>query len=75
MLFIYWLGHMEQREKGTLLNKISSRNIGGRRRKERMRKTGLEEVEEDLKGMGIRIWRRKIQDRSEWGNNSEVTIM
>ena len=32
----------------------------------RPRKKWMEDVEEDIKMMGIRCWRRRVQDREEW---------
>ncbi|PSN29925.1 hypothetical protein C0J52_27676 [Blattella germanica] len=39
---------------------------GGRRCIGRSRKRCLEDIEEDIREMGIRTWRRRAQDRGEW---------
>ncbi|PSN56929.1 hypothetical protein C0J52_07412 [Blattella germanica] len=39
---------------------------GGRRCIGRPRKRWLEDIEEDIREMGIRTWRRRAQDRGEW---------
>ena len=39
---------------------------GGKRCVRRPRKKWMEDVEEDIKMMGIRCWRRRAQDREEW---------
>ena len=61
-----WLGHVERREKSSLLHKIYKGKPGGRRCTGRPRKTWLSDVEEDIRDLGIRTWRRRAQDRNEW---------
>jgi hypothetical protein len=36
------------------------------RGRERPRKILMEDVEEDLREKGIRVWKRKVEKRSEW---------
>jgi hypothetical protein len=43
-------------------------NPEGRRRTGRQRKRWVEDVEEDLKKMDIRGWRRKAKEKNEWAN-------
>ena len=56
------LRHLKRREEGTLLNKTCRGNIGGRR----SRANTEEDIEDYLREMGIRVWSRKTQGRSEW---------
>ena len=60
-----WLGHMERREDSSLIKRIRRGKQGGKRCMGRRRKKWMEDVEEDIKMMGIRCWRRRAQDREE----------
>lgn len=63
-----WVGHVERSEEESLLQKIYKGKPGGRRCVGRPRKKWIENIEEDLKELGIRGWRRKTQDRREWAS-------
>ena len=47
----------------------------GRRYIGRPRKTWLTDVEEDLKDLGIRTWRRRVQDRNEWASLARQALV
>ncbi|PSN43073.1 hypothetical protein C0J52_11444 [Blattella germanica] len=40
--------------------------LEGRRRRRRPRKRWIEDIEEDLKKMRVRCWKRKAEDQDEW---------
>ena len=61
-----WLGHIERSEDRSLIKRIYRGKPGGKRSVGRPRKKWMEDVEEDIKVMGIRCWRRRAQDREEW---------
>ncbi|KAJ4432776.1 hypothetical protein ANN_21415 [Periplaneta americana] len=63
-----WAGHVERSEEESLLKKIYRGKPDGRRCVGRPRKKWIEGVEEDIKQMGIRAWRRKTQDRRKWAS-------
>jgi hypothetical protein len=42
----------------------------GRRMRGRPRKRWIDDVEEDMRTMGVRGWRRIVNDRTEWKKNS-----
>ncbi|PSN50134.1 hypothetical protein C0J52_15092 [Blattella germanica] len=46
--------------------KIFIGKLEGRRRRGRPRKRWIDDVEEDLRKMGVRCWRRKAEERGGW---------
>ena len=62
---IDWLGHVE-RMPTRMPNSILHARMMGTRRMGRPRTRWLQDVEGDLKKLGIRNWKRRAQDRSEW---------
>ena len=60
------MGHIERREDSSLIKRIYRGKPGGKSCVGRPRKKWMEDVEEDIKMMGIRCWRRRAQDREEW---------
>ncbi|PSN32088.1 hypothetical protein C0J52_27501 [Blattella germanica] len=61
-----WAGHVERSEEGSLLQKIWRGKPGGRRCVGRPRRKWMENVEEDMRELGVRGWRRRTQERREW---------
>ena len=61
-----WLGHVERMNDSRAVKRVFRENPGGRRLKGRPRKRWLEDVEDDLRKIGVRGWRRKAADREEW---------
>ncbi|PSN54960.1 hypothetical protein C0J52_02305 [Blattella germanica] len=48
--------------------KILDGNMGGCRRRGRPRLRWIDDVEEDLKQLGVRRWRSKAMDRDLWAS-------
>ena len=68
---ITWLGHvMRMDEKRTPKRVLEWKPIG-RRIRGRPRKRWIEDVEEDIKRMGIRGWRKLCKERMEWKRITE----
>ena len=63
---ISWLGHLERMEEDRMPKKIFTQELEGTRRRARSRKGWREEVERDLKVLGVRRWRELVIDREKW---------
>jgi hypothetical protein len=50
------------------VKKISGEKLGGRRGRGRPRLRWTDDVEEDLRNMGIKRWGIKMLDRLEWAS-------
>lgn len=62
-----WVGHLERMEKNRAARQVFYRHPEGRRRpRRRPRKRWLDEVEEDLRQMQVRGWRRLALDHEAW---------
>jgi hypothetical protein len=61
-----WLGHIIRMNETRIVKKICEKKLGGRRRRGRPRLRWIDEVEDDLRNMGIKLWRMKVLDRVEW---------
>lgn len=61
-----WLGHVERMPESSVVKKVYKGKPGGRRLQGRPRKRWLDDVEEDLRRMGVRRWRTKAENREEW---------
>jgi len=63
---ISWLGHLERMEEDRMPKKIFTQELEGTRRRGRPRNRCKEEVERDLKLLGVRRWRELMADREKW---------
>jgi hypothetical protein len=52
-----WLGHVERMAEDRAVKKVFKGKPGGRRLQGRPRKRWLDDVDEDLRKMGVRRWR------------------
>jgi hypothetical protein len=62
---ISWVGHVERMEDNRMPKKVMREKIYTRRKKDRPKVRWLDEVQEDLRDMGIEGWRRKAQGRDQ----------
>jgi hypothetical protein len=61
-----WLGHMERMSDNRSTKKLYSNKPEGLRLAGRPRKCWSDKVEQDLKQMGVRGWKRRAQNRDKW---------
>jgi hypothetical protein len=61
---LHWIGHVERMEESRISVKLIHSNSQGRRRTGRPRNRWVEDVEEDLRKMGVRGRRRKAKEKS-----------
>ena len=62
-----WLGHVIKMNKNKYV-KISEGKLEGRRGKGRRRLRWINDVEDDLRKLGVKRWRAKASDREEWAS-------
>jgi hypothetical protein len=60
-----WLGHVERMAEDRVVKNVFKGKPGGRRLQGQPRKRWLDDVEEDLRKMGVRRWRSRVENR-EW---------
>jgi hypothetical protein len=58
--------YIERMNNERMPRKIMTTKMEGKRKRERPRKRWTDEVEEDLKIMGVRSWHAVAKDRQEW---------
>jgi hypothetical protein len=63
---ISWIGHVERMEDSRMPKRVMTEKIYTRRKRGRPNVRWLDDVQEDLREMGIEEWRRKAQDRDQW---------
>jgi hypothetical protein len=63
---ISWIGHIERMEDSRILKRMIRIKICTSRRRGRPKVRWLDDVQEDLRAMGIEGWRGKAQDRDQW---------
>ena len=61
-----WLGHVARMEGHRVTRRVMEWKPMGRRMRGRPRKRWIDDVEEDMRTMGVRGWRRIVNDRTEW---------
>jgi hypothetical protein len=63
---ISWIGHVERMEDSRMPKRVIRERFYTRRKRGRPKVRWLDDVQKDLRGMGIEGWRRKAQDRDQW---------
>lgn len=61
-----WIGHVERMDQERIQRRIMNSQIMGVRKRGRPRKRWVQDVEEDLRKMGIRRWKIEAQNRDGW---------
>jgi hypothetical protein len=61
-----WLGHIIRMDGARMAKKVFVSKPEGRRDIGRPKLRWMDDVEDDIKALGIRRWRIKAQDRNEW---------
>ncbi|KAJ4438800.1 hypothetical protein ANN_14752 [Periplaneta americana] len=62
-----WVGHLIRMEDERMAKMILTGTLEGKRDRGRPRLRWLDCIEEDLRKVGIRRWRKRAEDRSDWG--------
>jgi hypothetical protein len=63
---ISWIGHVERMEDSRMPKRVMREKIYARRKRSRPKVRWLDDVQEDVREMGIEGWRRKAEDRDQW---------
>jgi len=66
-----WLGHVMRMEGKRIPERVLEWKPTGRRNRGRPRKRWIEDIEEDIRIMGIRGWRKLCKERAEWKKINE----
>jgi hypothetical protein len=63
-----WLGHIIRMNETRTVKRIFEEKLGGRRGRGRPRLRWTDDVEDDLRNIGIKRWTIKALDRVEWAS-------
>jgi hypothetical protein len=63
-----WLGHVIRMDETGSVKKIFEGKSEGRRGRGRPRLRWINDVEDDLRKLGVKRWRAKVLDRVEWAS-------
>jgi hypothetical protein len=68
---ISWVGHVERMEDSRMPKTVMRAKIYTRRKRGRPKVRWLDDVQEDLRQIGIEGWRRIAQDRDQWRRTAQ----
>jgi len=68
ILRLEWLGHVIRMNETRSVKKIFEGKLEGRRGKRRPGLRWINDVEDDLRKLGVKRWRTKTLDREEWAS-------
>jgi hypothetical protein len=71
---ISWIGHVERMEDSRMPKRVMTEKIYTRRKRGRPKVRWLDDVQEDLREMGIEGWRKKAQDSDQWRDLAKAAI-
>jgi len=63
-----WLGHVRGMNETRSVKRIFERKLEGRRGRGRCRLRWINNVEDDLRKLGVKRWRAKALNREEWAS-------
>jgi len=63
-----WLGHVVRMNETRSVKTIFEGKLEGRRGRGRTRLRWINDVEEDLRKLGVKRWRTKASEREEWAS-------
>jgi hypothetical protein len=63
---ISWIGHVERIEDSRMPKRVMRHKIYTKRKMDRPKVRWLDDVQGDLREVGIEGWRRNAQDRDQW---------
>ena len=63
-----WIGHVIRMNETRSVKKIFEGKLDGRRGRGRPRLRWIDNVEDDLRKLGVKRWRTKALDREEWAS-------
>ena len=63
-----WLGHVVRMNETRCVKKIFEGKSEGRRGTGRPRLRWINDVEDDLRKLGVKRWRTKVLEREEWAS-------
>jgi len=61
-----WLGHVTGMNESRSVKKFFEGKLEGRRGRGRSRLRWINDVEDDLRKLGVKRWRTKALDREDW---------
>jgi len=63
-----WLGHVVRMNETRSVKKIFEGKLEGRRGRGRPRLRRINDVEDELRKLGVKRWRTKVLEREEWAS-------